>query len=66
MKTFEELGLSKEVVKYRIDNLVKNGVIIRFYTLRVERLKTYSQHHIRSRLCGRIDTSMWIERIKIG
>ena len=28
-----KVGLSKEVVKYRIDNMIKRGVIIRFHTV---------------------------------
>lgn len=29
----KKAGLSKEVVKYRIDNLIKNKIILRFYTI---------------------------------
>ena len=29
----KKVGLSKEVVKYRIDNMIKRGVIIRFHTV---------------------------------
>ena len=29
----KKVGLSKEVVKYRIDNLIKQGIIIRFHTV---------------------------------
>ncbi len=32
-KIGKKVGLSKEVIKYRIDNLVKNGVILRFHTI---------------------------------
>jgi len=32
-QTGKKLVLSKEVVKYRIDNLIKNGVILRFHTV---------------------------------
>ena len=28
-----KVRLSKEVVKYRIDRMLKNGIIVRFYTL---------------------------------